>query len=83
MHSKFALFQGPLSGSTSESKETKEVSVGTGIKGLLEWEVEPFWEDNATLKPVERGCILVKHFEHKEPVRKPVVSSLRTGLDAI
>lgn len=70
MHSKFALFQGPRSSSVFESKETKEVSVGTGIKDRFEWEVQAFWENNATLKPVEHCCILVKHFQHNESVEK-------------
>lgn len=70
MHSKLALFQGPRSSSVLESKETKEVSVGTGIKDRFEWEVQAFWENNATLKPVEHCCILVKHFQHNESVEK-------------
>lgn len=47
-------------------KPKRTVNVGTGIKDRFGWEVQAFRENNATLKPIEHCCILVKHFENKE-----------------
>lgn len=63
MHSKFALFKGPLSGSVFESKETKEPNTILNEK----------CRHSEKIMPIEHCCILVKHFEHQESVNKPVV----------
>lgn len=57
-----------------QGNQSKE-SVGTGIKDHFEWEVQAFWDNNATLN--------LLNYEHKEPVNKPVGHVTLEGLDAI